>query len=169
MKRCYLLVFLVLVGTACGAGIIWAAQPVPDCTLKDGKVEKDIRTVARRLQGNEYCQFRQYVTIDDIDGDGKDDFVVMFTVEGVHGSMNHFLRFVLVYLSSRADAQPVQIQVGERGKRSASRFLRLERNEITVEDDVWQEGDALCCPSGKGQSVYEIKDGKIVKTLENQD
>jgi hypothetical protein len=163
MKRLTYIIF--------GVALLWShgvcAQTVPGCKLKDSRIEKDIAKVAQRLQGQEYCQFRVYSSIDDVDGDKKDDFIVIFTVEGVHRSMNHFLQFILIYVSAGSMKSPLNIQVGERGSRSADQITRVEKNRITVEDSIWREGDALCCPSGKGQSVYEIKDGKIVKTLED--
>jgi hypothetical protein len=74
---------------------------------------------------------------------------------------------MLVYLSSNPKNKPMEIQVGERGKRSAAKIMRVEKNKIITEDQVWQDGDALCCPSGSGQSVYEIKNGQLIKTKEN--
>ena len=142
------------------------SQAVPNCKLKDERVERPIAEKARQLQGAEYCQFRRYNSINDIDGDGKDDFVVIYTVEGVHRSMNHFLQFMLVFLSSKRGSKPLEIQVGERGKRSIGEIGLVERNKIILGNDVWISGDALCCPSGKGKSVYEIQNGRIVRIAE---
>jgi hypothetical protein len=142
-------------------------QAVPNCKLKDERVERPIAEKARQLQGAEYCQFRRYNSINDIDGDGKDDFVVIYTVEGVHRSMNHFLQFMLVLLSSKRGSKPLEIQVGERGKRSIGEIGLVERNKIILGNDVWISGDALCCPSGKGKSVYEIQNGRIVRIAED--
>jgi hypothetical protein len=142
------------------------AQAVPNCKLKDEGVERLIAEKARQLQGAEYCQFRRYHSIDDIDGDKKDDFVVIFVVEGVRRNANHFLQFMLVYLTSSPKNKPLEIQVGERGERSADNIIRIEKNKIITKDQVWQAGDALCCPSGSGQSIYEIKNGQLIKTKE---
>jgi hypothetical protein len=143
------------------------AQGVPDCRLKDDRLEQLIAEKARQLQGNEYCQFRRYNTIDDIDEDGKDDFIVAYAVEGVHRSMNHFLQFMLVFLSSRPNARPLEIQVGERLKRSVDDIARVQGKKIILNNRVWRRDDADCCPSGRGQSVYEIRTGKIVKIAED--
>jgi hypothetical protein len=141
-------------------------QSVPDCSLRNRRVERDIKTFTRQLQGQEYCQFRRYDAIDDLDGDGKEDFIVIFTVEGVHRSMNHFLQFMSVYPSSQPSQRPLSVQVGERGKRSVDGIIRVCKSQLTTKDSIWQEGDALCCPSGHGESVFEIEKGKIKKTQE---
>jgi hypothetical protein len=81
--------------------------------------------------------------------------------------VNHFLQFMLVFLSSELSSRPLELQVGERTKRSVDSVARVERNKIILSNQVWRPGDPDCCPSGKGQSVYEIKNGKIVKIAED--
>ncbi len=157
-------IILALVSFMVGSTAL--GQSVPNCSLKSQRAEKDIKSVTRQLQGQEYCQFRRYDSIDDIDGDGKEDFVTIFTVEGVHGSMNHFLQFMIIYPSSRPSRKPLQSQVGERGKRSVDAIARVDKNLIITRDSMWQEGDPLCCPSGQGESVFEIKNGEIKKAQE---
>lgn len=156
-------IFIVLTLSLTGVYPVFA-QSVPNCKLNDKRVEEIISQKARQLKGHEYCQFRRYNSINDIDGDGKDDFVVIYTVEGVHGSMNQYFQFMLVFLSSRINSKPLEIQVGERGERSAEGIMNVEKNKITVKEQVWQNNDALCCPSGGGQSIYGISNGKIIKT-----
>jgi hypothetical protein len=163
MKR---FIYTILSVSLLGSHLAFA-QTVPNCKLKDERVERPIAEKVRQLQGAEYCQFRRYNSINDIDGDGNDDFVVIYTVEGVHRSMNHFLQFMLVFLSSKPENKPLEIQVGERGKRSISEIGPVERNKVVLGNNVWISGDALCCPSGKGKSVYEIQNGKIVKIAED--
>jgi hypothetical protein len=145
-----------------------AAESIPDCKLKDGRVENYIVTKTRQLQGHEYCQFRRYHSIDDIDGDNKDDFIVIFAVEGVHHSMGQVLQFMLVYLSSQPKSKPLEIQVGERGERTVKNIFRAGKNKIVTNDEVWQESDALCCPTGKGKSTYEIQNEKLIKSSVNK-
>ncbi len=140
------------------------SRSVPNCTLKDERVERQIAEKARRLHGAEYCQFRRYYTTDDIDGDGKDDFIVIYVVEGAYGSGNHFLQFMDVYLTSRSKSKPLEIQVGERGERSVDEIDRVEKGRIITKDEVWQNDDAMCCPTGTGQSVYAIRNGKIIRS-----
>jgi hypothetical protein len=159
-------IYTILSASFLGSHLVFA-QVVPNCKLKDERVERPIAEKARQLQGAEYCQFRRYNSINDIEGDGKDDFVVIYTVEEVHRSMNHYLQFMLVFLSSKPRSKPLEIQVGERGKRSVDEIGLVGRNKIILGNDVWISGDALCCPSGKGKSVYEIQNGKIVKISED--
>ena len=65
---------------------ILAAQPGnASCHTADSRVESLISGKAAELQGQEYCQFRLYHTIDDVDADGRDDFLVIFAVEVFRG------------------------------------------------------------------------------------
>ena len=59
------------------------ASGAPTCKTADPRIETLIASYARKTKSDEYCQARLYHTIDDLDGDGKDDFVLVFTLEPV--------------------------------------------------------------------------------------
>ena len=63
--------------------LLLQAAPVPTCRTADLRLEQLIAAKAAELQGAEHCQSRLYHTLHDVDGDGADDFVLVFTVEGV--------------------------------------------------------------------------------------
>jgi hypothetical protein len=76
-----------------GSAVLFACvrRIVPTCNVRNDLVESVIAAKAKELKGQEYCQFRHYQTLFDIDKDGNDDFIVLFTVEGVGGgSNNHY-------------------------------------------------------------------------------
>jgi hypothetical protein len=59
---------------------------VPTCRTESAELERLIADKARTLAMTELCQFRRYDALDDVEGDGKDDFVALFTVEGPRGA-----------------------------------------------------------------------------------
>jgi len=72
---------------------------VPTCRTADARVERMIASTAAESKGVEYCQFRMYHTIDDVDGDLRDDFIVVFSVEAPAGGND--ARQFLAVLPSR--------------------------------------------------------------------
>ncbi len=123
---------------------------MPTCRLADAHTEDLVAAKAVELKGTEYCQFRVYDTLDDIDGDGHDDFVVLFTVEGIDGGGNDHQDFMLVLLSSAPD-RPTLLKTGERGVRDPV-SIEVRQRRIILGTRVYRPRDAMCCPSGRGTS-----------------
>ena len=149
------LFFLLVLATAGAAG---AGERGPTCATQSRIVESTIAAVARNLKGQEYCQFRHYQTLDDVDGDGTDDFIVLFSVEGMQGGNDHYT-FMSVFLSGR-NWQPMTIKTGGRGERDPV-SVEVRDHKIILETLVYLPSDAMCCPSGKGTLVYEIQGNKL--------
>ncbi len=75
MKRAAILSSLCIV-TAMTA---MAAESADErCRLADKSVEDAIHAKATALKGDEYCQYRRYDALDDLDHDGRADLVVAF-------------------------------------------------------------------------------------------
>src|SRR5436305_10283962 len=83
------------------------------CRLQNARVERDIAERTARLGGNEFCEYRRYA-VGDWDGDHLDDLAVTFNVEGANGGANNVSGYLLVYLSSRHEAAPLEAAVGTR-------------------------------------------------------
>jgi len=107
----------------------------------------------------EYCQFRRYDALDDVDGDGKDDFLVLFTVEGPRGGNDH-VSFLAAFLSTRPD-RPILVEAGRRGERDPF-SIEARRGEVVLETREYLPRDPMCCPSGKGRVVYRLSGGRLV-------
>jgi hypothetical protein len=133
------------------------------CHLKDERVERAIGAVTAELKGNEYCEFRRYHSIDDIDGDRKEDFLVTFNVENPSGGGNNVISFLLVFLTSRGNKPPLRLQVGERGTRYPD-SISFDGKFIVLHFMQWVRGDALCCPSGSSVMRYAIRRDALVAT-----
>ena len=132
---------------------------MPTCKLADDRVESFIASKARELGGREHCQFRRYHTLDDLDGDRKDDFIVLFNLDT--GGSGGGVDFLAVWLSTRGGLAPAAIQVSEPEKRLGAGVTVGPDRKIHVETAERRPGDANCCPSGKGELVYEVKGDKI--------
>jgi hypothetical protein len=113
---------------------------------------------AKELSMSEYCQFRRYNALDDVDGDGKEDFLVLFTLEGPDGG-NHHESFLACFPSASGAAASV-VEAGERGERDPVE-IRVERGKIVLSTLEYRPHDPMCCPSGKGRVVFEWKDGRL--------
>jgi hypothetical protein len=137
----------------------------PTCRTASSRVEKVVASKVRELRGHEYCQFRLYNPIADIDRDGQDDFLMVFSVEGVNGSMNATRQF-LVAFPSKSSCQPSVVEVGRRGVRVVLEVVVKDRRVVLTTAER-KEGDALCCLSGSGKLVFRHERGKLLASGED--
>jgi hypothetical protein len=137
----------------------------PTCKTADPRVETLVASYARKTNSDEYCQSRLYHTIDDLDGDGKDDFVLVFSLELKAG--NYSAQYLAVFPSSHA-WKPIVIKVGERGERYIDQIDVEEPRTLVLSTSEYLDGDAMCCPSGDGELRYRIENGKL-KLVPNPD
>jgi hypothetical protein len=137
---------------------IAADQP---CRLQNAAVERDIAQRAARLHGNEYCEYRRYA-VGDWDGDRLDDLAVTFNVEGANGSGNGISAYLLVYLSSRHEAAPLEAAVGRRGEFLPASIEAGIGRTITVKTVEWSPRDPMCCPSRHGSRVFRVLPSGLV-------
>jgi hypothetical protein len=133
----------------------------PSCRTADSRVESLISAKTAQLQGYEYCQFRLYHTIDDVDADGQEDFLVVFAVEALGGGGNNHVQYLAAF-SSRVGWKPALVQVGQRGVRNIA-AVGVENGVIVLTTAEQRRGDAMCCPSGRGELRYAFKDGQLSK------
>jgi hypothetical protein len=129
------------------------ASEVPDCRLANPAVESVISAKAQQLRGEEYCQFRNYDRLDDVDGDGKEDFIVLFTVEGIGGGGNDHINFMTVFLSNQNE--PLTVQTGRRGERDPVN-ISVKNGQIILDTVEYTEKDPACCPTGHGKLTYRL-------------
>jgi hypothetical protein len=138
-----------------------AARPSapPGCRTASPEVERLIAGRARALAMTEHCQFRRYDALDDVDGDGKDDFLVLFTVEGPRGGNDH-VSFLAAFLSTRPE-RPILVEAGRRGERDPV-SIEARRGEVALETREYLPRDPMCCPSGKGRVVFRLSRGQLL-------
>ena len=131
----------------------------PTCRTDSHRVEDVVASKVRELKGNELCQFRLYDHLHGIDGDHRDDFLMVFSVEAINGSANATKQFLVAFASS-SDWQPRVVEVGRRGVRVVLK-LDVEDRTVVLTTAEW-DGDAMCCPSGSGRLAFRLEKGKLV-------
>jgi hypothetical protein len=149
---------MILVATLFVSGSL--AQ-IPTCRTASARVEHVVEAKARELKGVELCQFRLYEHTHDLDHDGQDDFLMVFSVEGINGSANVARQFLVAFPS--ADSwRPSVVEVGRRGVREVLKVDVVEGRYVVLATAERNEGDALCCLSGSGRLVFRLERGKLV-------
>jgi hypothetical protein len=139
--------------------LVLLAAAEPTCKTADQRVEALIEAKLKEANGTEYCQARLYHTIDDLDGDGQGDFVVVFSVEAAAGG-NNSVQYLAVFPSGSQWA-PVVVKVGQRGERYIDGIEVRPDRLLVLHTSEYEPGDAMCCPSGEGQLTYRLEKGKI--------
>jgi hypothetical protein len=134
------------------------ASGAPTCKTADPRIETLIASYARKTKSDEYCQARIYHTIDDLDGDGRDDFVLVFSLELKAG--NYTAQYMAVFPSS-TQWKPIVIKVGERGERYVDQIDVEEGRTLVLTTEEYEDGDPACCPSGDGELRYRIENGQL--------
>jgi hypothetical protein len=135
----------------------------PSCRTADARVEALISSKTAELRGKEYCQFRLYRTIEDVDGDRREDFVVVFAVEGLGGGGNNSVQYLAVFPST-GEWKPVLTRVGQRGVRAVTDNVVDHDGTIALTTLEQLKGDAMCCPTGKGQLRFRLQGHDLVKS-----
>lgn len=141
-----------------------AAAPGPSCVTADKRLESFISAKAAELGGREYCQFRIYEALHDIDGDGVEDFLVVFSVEGAGGG-NDFTQFLGVFPSGSHWA-PSALEVGGRGTRQIEK-IEVQGREIHLRTLEYAERDPMCCPSRHGEATFVLQQGQVIPAKAN--
>lgn len=128
-------------------------------------MERLIASVAREANADEYCRYRRYADDGDLDGDGKDDFAVLFHVE--RRDSNRVDHWVAVF-PSKSPGAPVTLLLA-----GADEFLpdqpSIERGRLVVTTLEYRERDPHCCPTGKGRVVLKLEKGKPVVESHTRD
>ncbi len=153
-----MIALLLLLAAAPPAG----GEPPPlDCRLANARVEAAIARKASALAGEEYCQFRRYDALDDLDGDGRNDLLVAFNVEPRAG--NDHRGFLAVFLSSDPpESEPLLVSTGGRGEQDVV-GVTVEGRRIRLATRTYLPSDPMCCPSGEGELVFELTGRTLTK------
>ncbi len=91
---------------------------------------------------------------------------MLFTVEGIGGGGNNHYDFMSVFLSGRS-WQPITTRTGGRGDRDPI-GVDFSDGKIILDTLIYLPSDALCCPSGKGTLIYELRGDTLELISEKQ-
>ena len=129
----------------------------PTCKAADPRVEAVIETKVRSTGGTEHCQDRLYHTVDDLDGDGRDDFVLVFSVEAGSEDLAQYL----AVFPSATQWKPLVLKVGQRGERYVDEIQVDDDHVLVLLTSEFEPGDAACCPSGEGELLFQVARGRL--------
>jgi hypothetical protein len=90
----------------------------------------------------------------DLDGDGKSELVVLFTLE----QGNVWTQFLSVFGSGTKHL--ASLRVGGKGQRGVG-LERVTNGRIELSTKNYGASDALCCPSIVGHSWFELRAGSL--------
>lgn len=143
-----------------GVALFLRIPTAPSCVTVDRRVEAVIAEKRWELRAEEYCQFRSYETLSDVDGDRVNDFLVVFALEGVGGGGNSAVQFLVVFPSG-SQWQPVIAEVGRRGQRIVQSIQRGPGRVTQLETLEYWRSDAMCCPTRKTTLRLALTNGEL--------
>ncbi len=123
----------------------------------DGFIERQ----AKKLSAEEYAEAREIVR-GDMNGDGKADLVVLYTLEGFGGG-NAYRQYLAIFLAERSSFRyATQTAVGGKLFRLVSSMSVFTRR-VNLDTKEYRKNDAACCPGKGGKTSYSLKNGKLIE------
>lgn len=142
----------VMLGAADSA---WAQQ-----AMWQGYANAAIAAHARRAGGQAPREARKTCE-GDINGDGRPDAALLYTIEGAGGGTG-WTQFVLVMVAAQQGVGATNPkEVGASGKLSVE-SCTLSPGVIEAVTKEWAAGDPACCPSKPGTLRLGFDKGKVV-------
>jgi hypothetical protein len=130
-------------------------QPEPGLSAAESKAVKALidNKAKQRTRGRdgveEFLSARR-ITRGDLDGDGKPELIVLFTLE----QRNVWIQFLSVF--GFGNIPLATLRVGGKGQRSVElRQVTDSRVELAIKN--YGPSDALCCPSVVGRSWFALR------------
>ena len=116
---------------------------------------------AKRERATEYEEARSIVQ-GDLNADGAEDAVVLYTLEGQGGS-NQYVQYLAVFINRKGRLVYLTHQVlGGKNRRSID-SVSIKDGKINLQTLEYLPADASCCPSKKGQMRFILSAGRLKK------
>jgi hypothetical protein len=143
-------------------GLALACLPLPGLSDTLPDIERFIRDQARKMAGVEYKEARQLAR-GDLNGDGKEDVAVLYTLEGFYGT-NAYRQYLAVFTSGRSGLRgPPRQEVGGKGWRDVD-SLTMVNGSIQLNTREYAGSDPSCCPSINGAVRLVLKGNRLKET-----
>lgn len=137
------------------------SSATPDKADGEKVIDKYIAGVAKVSDAGEYKEARK-VLYSDIDGDGDDDAVVQFTIEGMGGSNNYSFELG-VFRNDGGKLKAVTDEVvGGKLFRDVE-LKKVEKGVIYLDTKEYAPDDGACCPSIAGKTTFVLQGNKLVE------
>lgn len=137
------------------------SSATPDKAEGQKVIDKYIAGVAKVSDGEEYKEARK-LFYGDIDGDGDEDAVAQFTVEGMGGGNNYSFELAVFKNDNGKLTAITDEVVGGKLNRNVE-LKRIEKGVIYLDTKEYAEDDGACCPSIEGKTSYVLEGKKLVE------
>lgn len=118
---------------------------------------------AKKLHGVESASAR-YAVRGDIDGDGRSDAAVLYTIRG-SGKDKFQLRYLAAFRRGRGTLEyRAHVLVGGSGIREVNRATIFQRM-IEIEALEYRSGDAACCPTSPVKRRYQLSGRRLARMM----
>lgn len=118
--------------------------------------------IAQRAEAEHAEEYKKARSIKrgDLNGDGKPDAIVLYTLEGFDGG-NNYRQYLTVFINrGNAFRRAANVVVGGKSLRSVG-LLSVAKSKINLDTLEYTENDASCCPSKKAKAYLAFKNNKL--------
>jgi hypothetical protein len=124
-------------------------------------INAHIRKEAKSQGAAEYREARK-VIFGDVDGDGDDDAVAQYTIEGMGGG-NSFAQMLAIFTNQKGVYRfATQEVVGGKFAYRTSKLTNVENGKIILSTETCAEPpQGLCDNPKKGQAIFTFNNGKL--------
>ena len=123
-------------------------------------VDKFIARQEKREKAVEVKDTRK-VLRGDVNHDGKEDAVVLYSLEGFHGGTNLWIQYLAVF-ANRGNKLVDATHRSVGGKNQRGLLLEsIAKGQINLDTQEYLRQDASCCPSGKGHARFVFSNRKL--------
>lgn len=138
---------------------IAAAPSILSQTDENAIVNSFISRQAKKAAAEEYQDARK-ILHGDVNGDGKADLVVLYSLEGF-GNGNGYAQYLAVFLRKGKTFQyATNSVVGGKLNRNVE-LTSISAGKINLDTMGYTKDDAACCPSKKGKTRFVFASGKL--------
>ena len=147
-----------------GFFIAFEATCPPRCAFAQSQRDKAvintfIAAQERKEGATEYEEARSIVR-GDLNGDGNEDAVALYTLEGMSGT-NQYVQYLAVFINRRGRLRYATHQVaGGKNEKEIDSVL-IKDGKIYLQTKEYLPADASCCPSKKGQMSFVLSRGRL--------
>jgi hypothetical protein len=126
---------------------------------EDKIVNKFIANQAKHEKAVEYKEARK-VLRSDLNRDGKDEVVVLYTLESFGGT-NLWVQYLAIFTNrSNKIIYAAHRSVGRKNERILE-LQSVAKGQINFDTKEYLRQDASCCPSGKGHARFTFNNGNL--------
>ena len=123
-------------------------------------VDRFIARQEKREKAVEYRDARKILR-GDVNRDGKEDIVVLYSLEGFFGGTNLWIQYLAVF-TNRGNKLVYATHQSIGGKNQRGLLLKsIAKNRIYLDTKEYLRQDASCCPSGKGHASFTFSNGRL--------